>query len=328
MRRRAGSTSSSPTTIGRARAAGLPGRRDAAVRRTRSPSSAAPASSPSSPRRSASRSAEHQDLVGLATIADVVPLVDENRAFALAGLRALARTQKPGLRALMDVAHVDPAAVDEGAVGFRLAPRINAAGPARPSAGGARVAADRRRRRGEEARAATRGGEPRAPGGRGPHPPLRGRSRSRSGPRASGARHGYALADADWHEGVIGIVASRLVERYHRPVVLIAGGEERVEGIGPLGRRVRPARRALGVLRPPAALGRPSRRRRASRSIRRRSTSSRARSPSTPTAMLSERGARAGHARRRDRAARPAADARARAGARAARAVRARQSRA
>ena len=64
----------------------------------------------------------------LATIADVVPLVDENRAFALAGLRALARTQKPGLRALMHVAHVDPAAVDEGAVGFRLAPRINAAG--------------------------------------------------------------------------------------------------------------------------------------------------------------------------------------------------------
>src|SRR5207247_4169651 len=70
----------------------------------------------------------HSDLVGLATIADVVPLVDENRALALAGLRALARTQKPGLRALMDVARVDPAAVDESAVGFRLPPRINAAG--------------------------------------------------------------------------------------------------------------------------------------------------------------------------------------------------------
>src|SRR6266536_5189689 len=68
------------------------------------------------------------DLVGLATIADVVPLVDENRGLAIAGLRALARTQKPGLRALMEVARVDPAMVDEGAVGFRLAPRINAAG--------------------------------------------------------------------------------------------------------------------------------------------------------------------------------------------------------
>jgi single-stranded-DNA-specific exonuclease len=68
------------------------------------------------------------DLVALATIADVVPLVDENRALAAAGLRALAATGRPGLQALMRCAGVDPAAVDSGAVGFRLAPRINAAG--------------------------------------------------------------------------------------------------------------------------------------------------------------------------------------------------------
>src|SRR6266536_1551101 len=70
----------------------------------------------------------HLDLVALATIADVVPLLDENRGLAIAGLRALARTQKPGLQALMRTAGVDPAAVDAGAVGFRLGPRINAAG--------------------------------------------------------------------------------------------------------------------------------------------------------------------------------------------------------
>src|SRR6266511_430284 len=70
----------------------------------------------------------HVDLVALATVADVVPLVSENRSLAIAGLRALARTQKPGLRALMKVAGVDPATVDTGSVGFRLAPRINAAG--------------------------------------------------------------------------------------------------------------------------------------------------------------------------------------------------------
>ena len=70
----------------------------------------------------------HLDLVALATIADVVPLLDENRALAAAGLRALACTQKPGLQALMRTAGVDPATVDTGAVGFRLAPRINAAG--------------------------------------------------------------------------------------------------------------------------------------------------------------------------------------------------------
>src|SRR5205823_14633070 len=61
-------------------------------------------------------------------VADVGPLVGENRSLAIAGLRTLARAQKPGLRALMKVARVDPAAVDAGKVGFRLAPRINAAG--------------------------------------------------------------------------------------------------------------------------------------------------------------------------------------------------------
>src|SRR2546423_4750757 len=70
----------------------------------------------------------HLDLVAVATIADVVPLVDENRGLAIAGLRALASTQKPGLRELMKVARVDPAAVDAASVGFRLAPRLNAAG--------------------------------------------------------------------------------------------------------------------------------------------------------------------------------------------------------
>ncbi|MDP9490856.1 MAG: DHH family phosphoesterase, partial [Actinomycetota bacterium] len=70
----------------------------------------------------------HLDLVAIATISDVVPLVDENRFLAREGLKALARTQKPGLRALMRSAGVDPAAVDAGSIGFRLAPRINAAG--------------------------------------------------------------------------------------------------------------------------------------------------------------------------------------------------------
>ena len=71
---------------------------------------------------------EDLDLVALATVADVVPLVDENRRLVREGLRALARTRKPGLRALMEVARVDPSFVDATAIGFRLAPRINAAG--------------------------------------------------------------------------------------------------------------------------------------------------------------------------------------------------------
>src|ERR1051326_8805083 len=175
--------------------------------------------------------AEHQDLIGLATIADVVPLVDENRAFARAGLRALARTQKPGLRALMAIAHVDAAAVDEGAVGFRLAPRINAAG----RLGHPREAlellltedeseARRLAQRLEEVNRERQAVEERI---------LRSAVRQiEEWPENKRRRHGYAIADADWHEGVIGIVASRLVERYHRPVVLIAGGEELWKGSG------------------------------------------------------------------------------------------------
>ena len=68
------------------------------------------------------------DLVALATVADCVPLVDENRRLVREGLRALASTRKPGLQALMEVARVDPSGIDAGAIGFRLAPRINAAG--------------------------------------------------------------------------------------------------------------------------------------------------------------------------------------------------------
>ena len=70
----------------------------------------------------------HLALVAVATVADVVPLLDENRGLAVAGLRRLVRTQKPGLQELMRAARVDPAAVDTGAIGFRLAPRLNAAG--------------------------------------------------------------------------------------------------------------------------------------------------------------------------------------------------------
>jgi single-stranded-DNA-specific exonuclease len=177
------------------------------------------------------RLGRHLDLVALATIADVVPLVDENRALAIAGLRRLATTTRPGLRALMRAARVDPATVDEGAVGFRLAPRINAAGRlGRPTAAlellltddedeAARVAAEL-----EELNRERQAVEERI---------LREASAVIEGwPEARRRRHGYVVAGESWHEGVIGIVASRLVERYHRPVVLIAGTEGDWKGSG------------------------------------------------------------------------------------------------
>jgi single-stranded-DNA-specific exonuclease len=177
------------------------------------------------------RLARHLDLVALATIADVVPLVDENRALVIAGLRRLATTTRPGLRALMRAARVDPATVDEGAVGFRLAPRINAAGRlGRPTAAlellltddeeeAARVAHEL-----EELNRERQAVEERI---------LREASAAiESWPEARRRRRGYVVADESWHEGVIGIVASRLVERYHRPVVLIAGTDGDWKGSG------------------------------------------------------------------------------------------------
>jgi single-stranded-DNA-specific exonuclease len=173
----------------------------------------------------------HLDLVALATIADVVPLLGENRSLVIAGLRALARTQKPGLQALMKVAHVDPAAVDTGQVSFRLAPRINAAGRLghpraalelllTEEADEARQLADRL----EELNRDRQVVEDKI---------LRAAiAQVEEWPDAKRRRKAYVVWGEDWHEGVIGIVASRLVERYHRPVVLLAGGDGVWKGSG------------------------------------------------------------------------------------------------
>ena len=173
----------------------------------------------------------HLDLVALATIADVVPLVDENRALARDGLRALARTQKPGLQALMRAAGVDPATVDAGACGFRLGPRINAAG----RLGHPRAAlellltddADEARRLANDLEELNR--ERQAVEGRIFREAVQ---QVEEWPEERRSRRAYVVAGEDWHEGVIGIVASRLVERYSRPVVLIAGADGDWKGSG------------------------------------------------------------------------------------------------
>jgi single-stranded-DNA-specific exonuclease len=173
----------------------------------------------------------HLDLVAVATVADVVPLVDENRGVAVEGLRALAKTQKPGLQALMRAARVDPAAVDAGAIGFRLAPRLNAAGRlSRPEAAlellltfdpdeattlAAQLEELNRDRQAVEERILREAVEA-----------------IEEWPEARRRRRAYVVAAEGWHEGVIGIVASRLVERYHRPVILIAGTDGDWKGSG------------------------------------------------------------------------------------------------
>jgi single-stranded-DNA-specific exonuclease len=161
------------------------------------------------------------DLVALATVADCVPLVDENRRLVREGLRILASTRKPGLQELMAVARVDPSGVDAGAIGFRLAPRINAAGRLHRADAGLELllTADLTRARAVAAELDAVNVERRDVETR----ILFEAEAQVAEARAAGAQPAaYVLAADGWHPGVIGIVASRIAERHHRPAVLIA----------------------------------------------------------------------------------------------------------
>jgi single-stranded-DNA-specific exonuclease len=167
------------------------------------------------------------DLVALASIADVVPLLGENRALVKRGLRALASTRKPGLRALMAVSGVDANRVDERSVSFALAPRLNAAGRLyRADAAIELILTEDPARAGEIARELDAANRERRR--------VEGRIRVAAEAQiaALGERDAYVLAGEGWHPGVIGIVASRLAERRRRAVVLIALDGDRGKGSG------------------------------------------------------------------------------------------------
>jgi single-stranded-DNA-specific exonuclease len=167
------------------------------------------------------------DLVALATIADVVLLRGENRALVRRGLRALAGTAKPGLRALMSVAGVDPAKVNERSVAFALAPRLNAAGRLyRADAGLELILTDDRMRAAQIAQELDGANRERR------QIEERIRWEAEAQIAALGSRSAYVLAGEGWHPGVIGIVASRLAERQCSPVVMIALDGETGRGSG------------------------------------------------------------------------------------------------
>jgi single-stranded-DNA-specific exonuclease len=166
-------------------------------------------------------------LVALATVADVMPLLGENRTLVRRGLRALAATSSPGLRALMAAAGVDPTRVDERSLGFALAPRVNAAGRLyRADAGLELLLTDDRARASEIARELDSANRERR------EIELRIRIDAEAQIAEAGERSAYVLAGEGWHAGVIGIVASRLVEQRRRPVVLIALDGDTGKGSG------------------------------------------------------------------------------------------------
>jgi single-stranded-DNA-specific exonuclease len=162
------------------------------------------------------------DLVALATVADCVPLLGENRRLVREGLTALASTRREGLRALLRITKSEPGSIDEQTIGFRLAPRINAAGRMqRADAGVELLLTD------DPERASALAAELDALNADRRHVETRIVFEAEAQVAQQGERAAYVLAGEGWHPGVVGIVASRIVERTNRPVVMLAldGGQ-------------------------------------------------------------------------------------------------------
>ena len=157
------------------------------------------------------------DIVALATVADCVPLRGENRRLVREGLAALRQTTREGLRALLRVTKTDPGDIDEQTIGFRLAPRINAAGRLQRADAGVELLLTDDPERAEQIATELDGinADRR-------HVETRILFEAQAQVARLGEQPAYVLAGEGWHPGVVGIVASRIVEQTHRPAVLIA----------------------------------------------------------------------------------------------------------
>ncbi len=170
---------------------------------------------------------EHLDLVALGTIADVVPLTGINRIFAKFGMAMASTSEKPGIRSLIDASGLEGAPLKAGSVAFRLAPRINAAGrmgDAYPSfellttddAAAARTIAqtlgklNADRQRIEETALVE--------------------AIACIEKDGIHERPAIVVASEKWHAGVIGIVASKLVEKYRLPAIVISAPDKKSKG--------------------------------------------------------------------------------------------------
>jgi single-stranded-DNA-specific exonuclease len=172
---------------------------------------------------------EFAALVALGTVADVVPLVGENRILVRHGLRQATRTSIAGLRALIDAAGLGEKALDATAIGFSIGPRLNAAGRmdhAREAvelltlASGPRcneiatwLEEKNRARQKTERDIFNRADE----------------LIQKDFAAANQLPHVLVIHDKSFHPGVVGIVASRIVEKYHRPTFILGCGDEKNE---------------------------------------------------------------------------------------------------
>lgn len=155
-------------------------------------------------------------LVALATVCDVVPLRAENRALVRRGLEQVRRTQRPGLRELMRVAGVNQLKAGAGHFGFALGPRINAAGRMHSAEPAVELLLTS-----SESRAAELADQLGAANQRRREVEQEILFEAESQAREQRDQFAIVVAGEGWHPGVLGIVAGRIAERYHRPAVAL-----------------------------------------------------------------------------------------------------------
>ncbi len=165
------------------------------------------------------------DLVVIATAADMVPLTGDNRTLVRHGLRILRETDKPGLRELMRVAGIEVKTVSPSNLGFGLGPRINASGRMGTAETAYRVLTTRDRDEGRQlAETLEQLNAERAA--------LQNqiwdqvREKVNQGLERGLYAHAVVVASSEWHEGVVGIVASRVTEHFKKPAVVLAIRED------------------------------------------------------------------------------------------------------
>jgi single-stranded-DNA-specific exonuclease len=163
---------------------------------------------------------EHLDLVALGTVSDLAPLRDENRVLVRAGLQAMARSRKPGIQALLRQVRLDDRErLEEDHLGFMLGPRLNSVGRMAAASTGLQLLltddageAERLARYLDEQNALRRTTDRR----------VLAEAEQMLEEHFDAGDRAVVLGSEGWHPGVIGIVASRIVDRVHRPVVLVA----------------------------------------------------------------------------------------------------------
>jgi single-stranded-DNA-specific exonuclease len=163
---------------------------------------------------------EHLDLVALGTAADIVPMVGENRVLTKYGLEQIARTTKPGLKALIFISGLMGQKIGTGQVVFILAPRINAIGRLGDAEQAIKLLTTK-----DENKASTIARILNAENQRRKsidEQTLNEAIEQLESRIDLSKERAIVLSSRGWHQGVIGIVASRLVEKYHRPTVMIA----------------------------------------------------------------------------------------------------------